>query len=295
VYVGEDWQPAWSSDGITIAYQHESFREPHGVAGIYIIRVYADSVSRPERVSRPKSMVYGLRFSPDGRRLAYYWGNIFILDLDTKETTQVTYGGQVGVPDWHPDGQHIVYNGAARDHFPADSGSIRVVDLATRVDHSLHMADGKVLNGEDPRWDPTGQSLVFRSYDRTTGGSEIWRAWPSLSRVVRLTGRGWNCQFPRWFRDGTEVVFLINYWDVPPPNKADWWVVGADGIGLRPFLNDHERVRLGASLDFSPDGEQVVVCRVSNCATYMALWIIRFNETEILEERQITGLPGQAP
>jgi dipeptidyl aminopeptidase/acylaminoacyl peptidase len=241
------------------------------------------------------SYVHWLRFAPDGRRLVYYWGNIFLLDLDTQEVTQLTQGGRVGTPDWHPDGQHILYFGEPRAESPADSGSIRVLDLATGDSHGLRLANGRVVYGGGARWDPSGASFVYTRYDRRTRGSEVFRVWPEPSTEKRLTRRGWTCEFPKWFRNGAEVIFQINPNEIPAPNTADWWVVGASGSEPRPFLNPNVQIKLGYTFDFSPDWSQVVVCRPANCGTYWALWIIRFNETEILEERQITGLPGQLP
>ncbi len=54
-------------------------------------------------------------FSPDGKRIAFVSdrdgteGNIFILDLDSKEISQVTYSLFAGYPSWSPDGENILF------------------------------------------------------------------------------------------------------------------------------------------------------------------------------------------
>ena len=54
-------------------------------------------------------------FSPDGKRIVFVSdrdgndGNIFILDLDTKETVQITYSPFAGYPSWSPDGKNILF------------------------------------------------------------------------------------------------------------------------------------------------------------------------------------------
>lgn len=54
-------------------------------------------------------------FSPDGKKIAFVSdrdgneGNIFILDLDTKEITQVTHSLFAGYPSWSPDGENILF------------------------------------------------------------------------------------------------------------------------------------------------------------------------------------------
>jgi Tol biopolymer transport system component/imidazolonepropionase-like amidohydrolase len=54
-------------------------------------------------------------FSPDGRRLAFVSdrdgsvANIFLLDLSTRTTSQLTRGAYATQPTWSPDGQSIAY------------------------------------------------------------------------------------------------------------------------------------------------------------------------------------------
>lgn len=54
-------------------------------------------------------------FSPDGTRVAFVSdrdgseGNIFVLELATRQITQVTHETSAGRPTWTPDGQAIVY------------------------------------------------------------------------------------------------------------------------------------------------------------------------------------------
>lgn len=291
VVVAQDWQPAWSPDGRTIAYQHESFHEePRGVSGIYVVRVDPDSVSRPERVTRPKSMVYWLRFAPDGRRLAYWWGNIFVVDVETREEIQVTEGGQLQMGDWHPDGRHILY--VVSDGSPPDSGGLRVVDIVTLQRRALLMADGRPLGGGGMRWDRAGASFVYTRTDHGTHGLEVFRVWPDFSKEIRLTHRGWECENPAWFPNGREVIFRISGSGPPNPPYLSWWVVDVDGSEPKQFLDG--KVRIGPTCALSPDGTGVVFSRLSNCGTYLALWIVRFQGDEILEERQITGLPERS-
>ncbi len=176
----------------------------------------------------------------------------------------------------------------------ADSGGIRIADTVTLESHSLLLADGTPLGGGSPRWDLSGKSFIYTHYV-PGAGLEVFRVWPDSSREVRLTRTGWTCEFPKWFRHGAEIVFHVNNHSGPDPDYPDWWVIDGNGSTPRPFLNWNLQIPLGVSFDFSPDEKAVVVSRISNCGTYFALWIIRFDENRILEERQITGLPEQMP
>ncbi len=54
-------------------------------------------------------------FAPDGRRLAFVSdrdgteGNVFLMDLETGDITQLTYERWAGRPAWSPDGQSVLY------------------------------------------------------------------------------------------------------------------------------------------------------------------------------------------
>lgn len=97
-------------------------------------------------------------------------------------------------------------------------------------------------------------------------------------------------------RDGRPLSGLSPQWDSSGASFVyrRWDRYGTGGREPRSFLNEKRRIPLGVTCDFSPDGMQVVTTRVSSCSTYVALWIIRFNDSEILEKTQITGLPEQA-
>ncbi|MEE8200590.1 MAG: hypothetical protein V3R29_05405, partial [Candidatus Acidoferrales bacterium] len=62
-------------------------------------------------------------FSPDGTRVAFVSdrdgseGNVFVLELPTGKTKQVTHEPWVGRPTWTPDGQAIVYLRFVREAF----------------------------------------------------------------------------------------------------------------------------------------------------------------------------------
>ena len=52
------------------------------------------------------------RFSPDGRKLAYTDGDVYVHDIERDTTTRLTFTGDSGLPVWAPDGKHLVFQSA---------------------------------------------------------------------------------------------------------------------------------------------------------------------------------------
>jgi serine/threonine-protein kinase len=104
-----------------------------------------------------------LRFSPDGRKLAFVAGaGVFVYDLERGTTNQLTFGGGV-TPVWAPDGKHLVL----RDN----SGSITWM----RADGSgepQHLMDASA-NHTNWSFSPDGKWLALFQNSAATG-FDIW-------------------------------------------------------------------------------------------------------------------------
>jgi Tol biopolymer transport system component len=95
-------------------------------------------------------------FSPDGVRVAFVSdrdgseGNVFVMDLETRETTQVTHERWAGRPAWSPNGRSLLYLSYAeglrgrwcqaetRVHeLELESNAVRVLDASERAIRSV--------------------------------------------------------------------------------------------------------------------------------------------------------------
>ena len=83
--------------------------------------VPTENVNRATRITRQTSQVHTPTLSPDDKHVAFLsdtggHGNIWVLDLETQQTRQLTYDKDddysIGIPLWAPDGSFIAY---ARD------------------------------------------------------------------------------------------------------------------------------------------------------------------------------------
>jgi len=218
------------------------------------------------------------RFSPDGRRIAFasdragQW-DIYILDLGRRTVTQVTSDeANELAPVWSPDGKCLAYS--------------RLSPTANRWElWIVNLSDGSkrfIGEGLMPRWSPDGSRLAFQRPRRRDG--MLFSIW-----VVSLNSGepGWPTEIaaepdaalvcPCWSPDGK----MLAYCRVPVkqvagvlptgstrPQRADIWIVSADGSGPVPLTD--------GGANFSPcwsrDG-RIFFC--SNRDGREAIWSVR--------------------
>lgn len=170
-------QAAWSPDGVWIAYSREeyileeSIYKPARVWTLYTITNETDPLyGHPEAFSHTPS------FSPDGKRLATYntlQNAIRILELETAQESVIP-SVLLGVGDWSPDGQKLIYTDLVPSALEPNVG-VYIADLATQeVDHAF----GEFIPDTDfsqPRWSPDGKWVAFGA--RPVGGGISKGIW----------------------------------------------------------------------------------------------------------------------
>ncbi len=70
--------------------------------------------SEVDQITNLNNMGGRSSWSPDGTKIAFYRGpegdhNIYIVDVNTKDVTRVTSGGDNLGPSWSPDGNWIAF------------------------------------------------------------------------------------------------------------------------------------------------------------------------------------------
>jgi Tol biopolymer transport system component len=213
------------------------------------------------------------RVSPDGTTLAFWlWGDIWALDLATHDTTRVTRVGDARWPDWHPNGEWLVYAqilGGSQTE-PDSSGGMHVVNVTTLEDRQLTRRGGRIIAGGHPRWDATGESIVFFSGDPETGNRslEIFRVFPDSTDYIRLARTGWRNKDPHWwYLNGEEVVFRRS--DVGDME----FVLSLDDGSIRCLSAGGRPINVRA-FDFSPDHTKLVTTRADTTGTIGVLWVL---------------------
>jgi Tol biopolymer transport system component len=148
---------SWSPDGKKVYYSKLTRDNPHwsNIFDIFCFDIEGEEDTR---------ITTGLRadapsVSPDGNKIVYVSGadgtlNIFTMDLDGKNITQLTFfknGEQVFNPSWSPDGAKILFDYSIKDGrdlalIPAAGGEVEFVLLTPDDERNgVFTADGKSI------------------------------------------------------------------------------------------------------------------------------------------------------
>ncbi|MFD2035187.1 DPP IV N-terminal domain-containing protein [Belliella marina] len=106
-----DYEPSWSPDGEWIAYLHVDSQPSH--TGIY--RIKPDGSENTLLIPGAQNPSW----SPDSKKLAYSLGaQIWVMELESGSTEQLTFEGRNFSPNWNPDGTILLFRQSICTNIP---------------------------------------------------------------------------------------------------------------------------------------------------------------------------------
>jgi len=182
---------------------------------LYVSSHYEDSFQLIQLTSSNENE-YFCSWSPDSSKILYISNNqLWILDIKSKNKTQLTKEGKYLCGEFSPDGEKIAFvsiNG--------DASNICVMDYNSRITRCFS-GKGKNLN---PQWSPDGTRIAFTRIDEF--GRHIWVMNADGTNQTPLThdlGKI-NCWNYDWSPDGKSIVFSTEV-----SGKWNIWIMDADG------------------------------------------------------------------
>lgn len=186
-----DLSPAWSPDGTRIAFQSDR-DTPLGSFEIYVMN--ADG-SQQMRVTNDPAYDGCPSWSADSRRLAFLrnrdgTANIWVMDANGANASQLTNTGADSCPAWSPDGTRMAFD-SRRD------GNSEIYIMNADGSRAVNLTRN-AASDFGPTWSPDGTRIAFCS-DRD-GNREIYVMNADGSNQFRLTHDAAKDQDQAWGR-----------------------------------------------------------------------------------------------
>lgn len=227
------------------------FQQPADRTGIYFIELDKEG-AKPYRFSCAFDCDYkdrDMAFAPDGKHIAvtrrknWFSEDIYLVDLETKEARQLTYGEQdIEGLTWHPDGEKIVFaieTADKRDGYVLDvkskekksfniegfsypSFARQTAELFYQQRNEKYHISRLQLNGDVatspfpviqsefshryPDFSTKANKIAFVSNE--SGFYELWISDSNGLNRTQLTNLRGAVHYPRWSHKGDRVAFL---------------------------------------------------------------------------------------
>ena len=178
--------PAWSGDGKWLTLTCRLRDEIR--SNICIIKADGDGWKQLTNAA-DKHQYGGPSWSPDGEKIAFHGGGIFVMDRNGRNRIQLSPKGRH--PDWSPDGGKIAFysnlhNIAQQDIYVMNADGANIVRVTN------HPKSDRL-----PAWSPDGRWIAFMSFRGQTGW-DIHVVNTNGGEARQVTTHPGNDMYPTW-------------------------------------------------------------------------------------------------
>ena len=231
--------PAWSHDGLTIAFSTGL----GGVSRLYLMDAGGRNVRRISDGPRD----FGPTWSPRDDAIAFTSsrkgnGGVYMADLDGGRQILMTGVDTVAQdPSWRPAGDAIAYSESSHTTGFSD---IHIMDGQGR--HLAQLTDRRPYD-LDADWHPRAKAIAFVSWGDDDRSADICTMKPDGTDERRLTTHPARDTDPCWSPDGTQILFTSGR-----DGDDGLFIMDLDGRILQKVTDERFTHVAGASW-FDPD------------------------------------------
>jgi TolB protein len=145
--------PTWSVDGNKILFTRQILEQDSAQTSNGEIFMMDKNGKNEKRLTHKKGYDSGAKFSPDGKKIAFYGPNdqenseLFIMNADGSNMINLTNDAiEDYSPSWSPDGRWIAYTSGTSPQY-----DVWIIDVTTQ--RKIRLTDGPKRN-ETPVWSP---------------------------------------------------------------------------------------------------------------------------------------------
>ncbi len=260
-----DEMPDWSPDGNIIAYTHYPQNDNELQNGLQQIWLFDLNTMTKSFLTEG----FNTAWSPDGSKIAFVKsGNIFVIDLGTKEITKLTNWSSCFFPSWSPDGRKIAFDTNHNDPKGANAVWIMDADGTNKKDISIHGTG----EWREPAWSRDGKWILHVRYIVGIVFTEVFLMDTVGNNAIRLTNNTSPDEDPAWSYDGKQIA-----WGSGDKDNIGIWIMNSDDT------NKHLLIRNGGYPTWSPDNKKIAFHKVDDSGKNIVLWIINVDGTNLTQ------------
>jgi len=201
-----DWQPAWSPDGMQLAFVSDR----DGNRDIYIMNVgcrdfFTACDPHVRRLTDNPATDFDPAWSPDGKQLVYVSEasgyEIMVISAAGGVPQQLTHNPSLDAnPAWSPDGKQIAFASDRDERWETD---LYVMDA--EGSNPRRILDN-TNNDSSPAWSPDGRRLLYVTGDQSFRQLALLDL--DTGRSIPVLDKQGDDDMPAWSHDGESIALL---------------------------------------------------------------------------------------